>query len=164
MSPIQIHIHTMETPTKAEEIAASTDLYKATRGQIEHFENAINVRVIWLSIGQSFFFGVYASLISIKAPTPDLLAKEQLFTTIVPFAALLAVIFSLLDVLANIGYINRLRLDYEEATANIPSEQEYPFIWGERSDRIFQHTSTIVIPIIFIISWVIILSHTYHLV
>ena len=46
----------MESPTDIKDILPSTEIYKTTRGQIEHFENAINVRVIWLSIGQSFFF------------------------------------------------------------------------------------------------------------
>lgn len=31
-----------------------TEIYKTARAQIEHYDNAINQCVIWLSIGQSF--------------------------------------------------------------------------------------------------------------
>lgn len=154
----------MENIAKAEDIQPSTEIYKTTRAQIEHFDNAINVRVIWLSIGQSFFFGVYATLVSIKAPSPDLLVKQQILTSLLPIAALLTAFFTLFDVIANLNYMKTLRLNYEEASQNLPSDQAYPQIWGERNDRIFQHTSPILIPVIFILSWIIILLFTYNLV
>jgi hypothetical protein len=154
----------MATKKGAVELQPSTEIYKSTRGQIEYFENAINVRVIWLSIGQSFFFGVYATLVSIKAPTPDLLTKQHILTTLLPIAAVLTALFTLFDVVANLRYMHVLRIGYEDATKDVKSDKVYPFIWGEASDRVFQHTSPILIPVIFIVSWIIILLFTYNLV
>jgi hypothetical protein len=154
----------MENPTTPQEMAPPSDMYRTSRGQIEHFDNAINVRVIWLSIGQSFFFGVYATLVSIKAPTPDLLDKQKILTIILPIAALLTALFTLFDVIANLVYMRRLRLTYEENTKDIESDRIYPYIWGKPTDRVFQHSSPTLIPIIFIISWVVILLYTYNVI
>jgi len=153
----------MTTENKKNEIAPSTEIYKTTRGQIEHYDNAINQRVIWLSIGQSFFFGVYATLVSIKAPTPDLLNKQKLLATLLPFAALLAAVFTFFDVIATLVYMRKLRRYYEKAALGIESDSIYPPVYGRPIDRIFQHISPTLIPLVFILTWVAMLLYTYNL-
>jgi hypothetical protein len=147
------------TPT---DISPSSDIYKTSRGQIEFFGSSISQRVIWLSIGQSFFFGVYATLVSIKAPSPDLLAKQHILTVILPIAALLNAIVTLFDVASALYYMQKLRHRYEDATKDISSDTVYPNIWGKATDRMFQHSSPTLIPVIFIVSWAIILVCTYR--
>jgi hypothetical protein len=154
----------MENSKQIVEIPPSTEIYKTTRGQIEHFDNAINVRVIWLSIGQSFFFGVYATLVSIKAPTPDLLSKQLVLTNILPIAAVLTAIVTLFDVIANLSYMTLLRRNYEDSVKSIESDQIYPNVWGRPTDRIFQHASPTLIPIIFIVCWALIMMFNYHVI
>ena len=153
----------MTTENNQQEITPSTEIYKTTRGQIEHYDNAINQRVIWLSIGQSFFFGVYATLVSIKAPSPDLLAKQQMLATLLPFAALFAAIFTFFDVIATMVYMRKLRGYYENAASGIASDAIYPPVYGRPIDRIFQHISPTLIPLVFIFTWVIMLLYTYHI-
>jgi len=138
----------MENETAVREIKPSSEIYKTTRGQVEHFDNSVNVRVIWLSIGQSFVFGVYATLVSIKAPTPDLLSKQHVLTVILPIAGLLTAIATLFDVIASLNYMIRLRVNYEEVTKDLESDKIYPSIWGKTNDRIWQHTSPTLIPIV----------------
>lgn len=151
------------TATKhPENILPSSEIYKITRAQIEFYDNSVSQRVIWLSIGQSFFFGVYATLVTIKAPSPDLLAKQHILTVILPIAALLNALFTLFDVIAGLSYMRKLKRRYEDRTRKIASEKVYPFIWGKPTDRIFQHISPTLIPIIFVLSWVIILITTYR--
>ncbi|MDB5116509.1 MAG: hypothetical protein JWQ79_2001 [Mucilaginibacter sp.] len=151
----------MENNKSAKEVPPSTDIYKAVRGQIEHYDNAISQRVIWLSIGQSFFFGVYATLVSIKAPTPGLLAKQELFATVLPFAALSTAVFTSFDVIATLAYMKRLRRYYEQATKDVTADHSYPPVYGRPIDRIFQHISPTLIPLIFILTWMCLLIATY---
>jgi len=145
------------------ELNPSTDIYKTIRGQIEHYDNAINQRVIWLSIGQSFFFGVYGTLVSIKAPTPDLVAKQRMLALLFPIAAFLTAVFSLFDVIATLIYLKRLRRYYEDATKNKDVDQLYPPVYGRPSDRIFQHVSPVLIPTVFILTWAYLLLYDYRL-
>jgi hypothetical protein len=154
----------MEEKKPGEEIKPSSDVYKTNRGQIEHYDNAINQRVIWLSIGQSFFFNVYAMLVTAKAPTPDLFSKQKMLAVVFPFAALLTAIFTFLDVIATLIYLRKLRRYYEDATRNIEPDKNYPPVYGRPIDRIFQHTSPFLIPLIFISTWVYLLFYDHHLV
>lgn len=144
-------------------ITPVSEIYKTTRGQIEHYDNAISQRVIWLTIGQSFFFGVYATLVSIKAPTPDLLNKQKLLATLLPFAALLAAIFTLFDVIATLGYMRKLRAYYEKGSEGIATDDMYPPVYGRQIDRVFQHVSPTMVPLVFICTWAAMLLYSYHI-
>ncbi|WP_158825399.1 hypothetical protein [Mucilaginibacter lacusdianchii] len=130
-----------------------TEIYRVSRAQIEHHDNAVNQRVIWLSIGQSFFFNVYAMLVTAKAPTPELLSKQKMLGIIFPIAALLVAIFTLVDVMAGMYYMRKLRLNYKKVTDGSSHEGYYPMLNGNKFDRSFQRISPIAIPIIFIITW-----------
>jgi hypothetical protein len=153
----------MEQEKTSSELTPSSDIYKTVRGQIEHYDNAINQRVIWLSIGQSFFFGVYGTLVSIKAPTPQLVAKQSVLAVLFPIAAFLTAVFSLFDVVATLIYLRRLRRYYENATENKDVDSIYPPVYGRPSDRIFQHVSPVLIPTVFILTWAYLLLYDYRL-
>lgn len=152
----------MTTEYKKPETGPATAIYTTTRGQIEHYDNAISQRVIWLTIGQSFFFGVYATLVSIKAPTPELLNRQQLLLTLLPFAALLAAVFTLFDVIATLIYMRKLRGYYEAAAVGDNCDSSYPPVYGRQIDRVFQHISPTLVPMVFIVTWVIMLLYAYH--
>ncbi|MDB5017993.1 MAG: hypothetical protein JWQ84_2825 [Mucilaginibacter sp.] len=154
----------MANEKSSKEISPSTEVYKTNRGQIEHYDNAINQRVIWLSIGQSFFFNVYAMLVTGKAPTPDLMSKQKMLAVIFPFAALLTAVFTFFDVVATLVYLRKLRRYYERATESRESDKLYPPVYGRPIDRIFQHISPVLIPLVFIITWVYLLFYDHHLI
>lgn len=153
----------MENNKSTEKLAPATDAYKTNRGQIEHYDNAINQRVIWLSIGQSFFFNVYAMLVTAKAPSPDLMSKQKMLAVIFPFAALLTAVFTFFDVVATLNYLHKLRRYYEQATQN-DQDKDYPPVYGRPIDRVFQHLSPVLIPLVFILTWAYLLFHDHHLI
>ena len=140
-----------------------SEIYRVTRGQIEHYDNSVSQRVIWLSIGQSFFFNVYAVLVVFKAPTPGLFTKQQMLFSIFPIAALLVSVFSLIDVIAGFFYLRTLRKNYKNTTDGTSNESSYPLINGSKWDRISQHLSPIMVPIIFILTWSYLLLYDFKL-
>lgn len=138
-----------------------SEIYRVTRAQIEHHDNAVNSRVIWLSIGQSFFFNVYAMLVTAKAPTPELMSKQKMLAVIFPIAALAVAIFTLVDVMAGLFYMRKLRLNYKRVTDGSSHEGYYPMLNGNKFDRSFQRVSPIVIPAVFILTWIYLLLFDY---
>jgi hypothetical protein len=140
-----------------------SEIYRISRAQIEHHDNAVNQRVIWLSIGQSFFFNVYAMLVTAKAPSPELFQKQQMLAIIFPIAALLVAIFTFIDVVAGIFYMRKLRTNYKTATDGSSHENHYPMLNGNKWDRTFQRISPVMIPLIFIITWVYLLMFDHQL-
>ena len=139
-----------------------SSIYTVTRTQIEHYDNSVNQRVIWLSIGQYFFFNVYAMLVTAKAPTPPLFAKQQMLAVIFPIAALLVAVFTLVDVIAGLLYLRKLRLNYKSVTDGSSKENFYPMINGNKRDRFFQRLSPVMIPLLFIATWIYLLLYDYN--
>lgn len=138
-----------------------SSIYTVTRAQIEHYDNSVNQRVIWLSIGQSFFFNVYAMLVTAKAPTPPLFAKQQMLAVIFPIAALLVAVFTLIDVIAGLFYLRKLRKNYKGVTDGSSKENFYPMLNGNKWDRLFQRISPLMIPVLFIATWLYLLLYDY---
>src|ERR1700712_2063321 len=92
----------------------AADEYKVVRGQIEHVDNNLSQRVIWLVIAQSFFFSGYAVLINGKPALPELGVVHHILTDIFPIAALLTVLFTSIDVFNSLRYMRDLRKFYEK--------------------------------------------------
>jgi hypothetical protein len=139
-----------------------SEVYKVIRGQVEHVDNNLGQRVIWLVIAQSFFFGAYASLLNGKPAKPELDLIHGAMIKILPIAALLTVIFTFVDLVTSVLYMRGLRKKYEASlNADIDIDSSYPSITGSRSQRIFMHSSPILIPMLFIIVWVILLYIQY---
>lgn len=146
----------MSVPTPVSEI------YKVIRGQVEHVDNNLGQRVIWLVIAQSFFFSGYAILINGKPPKPELDLIHGALIKILPIAALLTVIFTFVDVITSLSYMRGLRKKYEASMdVDVNQDNAYPSITGSRNERIFMHTSPILIPALFIILWAILLYVQY---
>ncbi|WP_345949377.1 MULTISPECIES: hypothetical protein [unclassified Mucilaginibacter] len=142
---------------------ALSEIYRVSRAQIEHHDNAVNQRVIWLSIGQSFFFNVYAMLVTAKAPSPELFQKQQMLAVIFPIAALAVAVFTFIDVIAGLFYMRKLRRNYKAVTDGSSAENYYPMLNGNKRDRVFQRISPFMIPLIFIITWVYLLMFDHNL-
>ena len=138
------------------------DTYKEVRGQIEHLNNNLGQRVIWLVIAQSFFFSGYAILINGKPPDQNLMPVHDSMIKIIPIAALLTVIFTYLDVIASLIQMKKLRENFEsgEGSSRI-KDIHYPPINGNRKQRIFVHTSPMLMPIIFVVCWIILIVKQY---
>jgi hypothetical protein len=137
---------------------SAAEEYKLIRGQLEHVDNNLSQRVIWLVIAQSFFFSGYAVLINGKPPKPELDGIHQALVIIFPIAALLTVLFTFIDVFNSIRYLRDLRKFYENAEkGDDRSAKPFPPIFGIKRQRVLMHASTVLLPIVFIITWVVIL-------
>jgi hypothetical protein len=128
-----------------------SDLFKVVRGQIEHINNAINQRVVWLVIAQSFFFSGY-SILTTGNPEAQLLKdKQEILLLIFPIASLLTVILSYIDIIGNIVHIKQLRETYEQREPK--NEKEFPPVGGIKTLRNLELVSPLVLPAVFIIIW-----------
>src|SRR4051812_4776788 len=99
--------------TNTDNATKGAEEYKVIRSQIEHIDNALNQRVVWLVIAQSFFFSGYAILINGKPQKPELDQIHNSLLFIFPIAALLTVLFTGIDVYNSIKYMRGLRRYYE---------------------------------------------------
>jgi hypothetical protein len=141
-----------EHPTPASET------YSIVRGQIEHIDNNLSQRVIWLVIAQSFFFSGYSILINGKPQKPELDPSHHLMVNIFPIAALLTVVFTSIDVVNSIRYMFDLRKFYEKIDhGDDTTAKAYPPIHGVARQRIWMHASTVLLPITFLVIWIIVL-------
>ncbi len=139
-----------------------SEVYKVIRGQVEHVDNNLGQRVIWLVIAQSFFFGAYASLINGKPVKPELDPTHVALIRVLPIAALLTVLFTFIDVITSLVYMRGLRKKYEDSlNSDLDIDSAYPSITGSKSQRTFMHASPILIPTLFIIIWIILLYVQY---
>src|ERR1700710_2479377 len=94
------------------------DLYKVTRGQIEHVDNTISQRIIWLIISQSFFFSGYAILVTGNPNDIMLLGQQHTLLLLFPISALVMNVISLIDIVAGTIYLRKLRIDFNKKRKN----------------------------------------------
>jgi hypothetical protein len=135
------------------------DLYKTTRGQIEHIDNTISQRIIWLIISQSFFFDGYAILITGEPKDMLLWGKQHELILIFPIAALLMNVISLIDIISGMNYLKGLYLSFYDKNKIEKVDVPYPPIEGFRKLNFLKNLSAIILPSVFIIIWIIILIH-----
>jgi hypothetical protein len=147
-----------------ETVTESAEEYKIIRGQLEHIDNNLSQRVIWLVIAQSFFFSGYAVLLNGQPSKPDLMPIHTALEKIFPIAALLTVFFTCIDVVFSIRSMRDLRIYYEQSFARKEGDKSakaFPPILGIPRQRIWMHASPVLLPLIFIITWIIILIVQY---
>jgi hypothetical protein len=133
-----------------------TETYKVIRSQIEHIDNTISQRIVWLVIAQSFFFSGYAILVTGTAPDAFLSNKQQLLLVCFPVSAIIMTVISLVDIIAGMVYLNKLTSDYNVRKQD--NDVPYPPIQGFKRLNIFKNVSAIIVPAAFLIIWVIIMA------
>ena len=140
------------------------ELYGVIRSQIEHENDQVGQRVIWQILTQAFFFGAYATLLNAsKEAKNSLFASEQtVLLWLIPTAALLAGVLTYIGILSSLKTIVYLRQLYEgHATSEAPRDpscQLYPDIQGPPQPRYFAMVSPAVLPMVFTISWLVVLG------
>ena len=92
------------------------EFYDRLKGQIEHEDELINIRVVWQLLAQSFLFSTYATLLNAKGE-----AKSQLFVQqqefllwAVPIVALIAGMLASISIYTSIYTIEDLGSMYRE--------------------------------------------------
>jgi hypothetical protein len=128
-----------------------SQLYTVSREQIEHYNLSIGMRLIWLNNCLAFMFGVYAMLIIMKPPTPNLNAKAQTLSTLIPYIGIAVSLFTLFDIITSIIQMHKLTENYKKA--NYSQADSFPLLNGTMADRFFQRLSPIACGIIFLVIW-----------
>lgn len=133
----------------------SSDFYKVIRGQVEHLNNAINQRVVWLIIAESFFFNGYALLITGNPELQSMKNQQAFLMIIFPYASLLTVIISYIDIIGSLMYLKTLRKKYEKEQEI--GDELLPPITGWHRYFVLEHASSTLLPIIFTVIWIYII-------
>lgn len=134
----------------------ASNLYTTIRGQVEHLNNILSQRIIWLVIAQSFFFSGFAVLITGK-PDQKWAAIHEKLLVVFPVASMLAVILTYVDVISSLLYLRRLRNFYASKPKNDPNESNYPPMAGYKGLSMMEHVCPAVLPIVFTATWIYIL-------
>lgn len=143
----------MKTSTDNSPIAS--DFYKLIRGQIEHINNAINQRVVWLIIAQSFLFNGYALLINGLPEIQFMEDQQTLLMVIFPIASLIMVSLFYIDIIGSLLYLRALRKYYDAHCED--GDRLLPPVAGWVTFRRMEHFSSALLPLVFIIIWICII-------
>ena len=136
------------------------DWYHTVRDQIQHEDSLIMQRLAWLMAAQSFLFTAYA-IIANASPQPrnPVLVKQQdLLFTIIPGVACLSVVLIYCSVIAGILVQNRLREAY---ATHVAPAGNFPEIQGSRLTLLLGLASPILLPLVFLIAWLVIWSQAH---
>ena len=141
------------------QIAPASSQYTVIRSQIEEQHNTSNQRIFWLILSQSFFINAFVMLITAQPPK----GKEALYgimLNIIPLSSLLTIVFTYLDVIGSIIYINKLVKHYQRINIDDTQTGQLPPISGDKTDRIFARISPVLLPVMFIIIWIVMWAYT----
>jgi len=136
------------------------DWYHIIREQIQHEDNLIVQRLSWLMAVQSFLFTGYA-IIANASPQPrnPLSAKQQdLLFNIIPGVACVSDLLIYGSVIAGVLALGRLRHAY---ATHVASAGGFPEIQGSRLTRWLGVASPILLPLVFLIAWLIVWSQAH---
>jgi hypothetical protein len=136
------------------------DWYRTIRDQIQHEDNLIVQRLSWLMAAQSFFFTGYAIIANANPQARNaLLAKQQdLLFNIIPAVACISDILIYGSVIAGVLALYRLRRAYEKHVSSVGG---FPEIQGTRVTRWLGIASPILLPLVFLVAWLIVWSQAH---
>lgn len=135
------------------------EYYKVNRSQIEHVDNTISQRIVWLVISQSFFFSGYSVLITGSPADLSLIGKQHMLLILFPLSALIMNLVSLFDVVCGMVYLRKLTIDFNKKKEASNADFTFPPINGFKMLNQLKNLSSIILPAVFIIIWIIILIH-----
>lgn len=141
--------------TSKDNSPTASDFYKLIRGQIEHINNSINQRVVWLIIAQSFLFNGYALLINGLPEIQFMEDQQTLLMVIFPIASLITVSLFYIDIIGSLLYLRALRKNYDAQCED--GDRLLPPVAGWVTFRVMEHFSSALLPLVFIIIWIYII-------
>jgi hypothetical protein len=130
------------------------EIYRIIRSQIEHVDNTISQRIVWLVLSQSFFFSGYSILVTGVPKSSMLIEQQQMLLTLFPVSALLMNVVSLIDIVSGMVYLKKLSRDYNERGTTAGG---YPPIEGYKNLNRAKNSSSLIVPLVFLTVWMIIL-------
>jgi hypothetical protein len=144
----------------AANLLSPADWYRTIRDQIQHEDNLIVQRLSWLMAAQSFFFTGYAIIAnaSPQARSPLLAKQQDLLFNIIPAVACISDILIFCSVIAGVLALGRLRRAY---AAHVNAVGGFPEIHASRLIRALGMGSPILLPLVFLIAWLILWSKAH---
>jgi hypothetical protein len=144
----------------AANLLSPADWYRTIRDQIQHEDNLIVQRLSWLMAAQSFFFTGYAIIAnaSPQARSPLLAKQQDLLFNIIPAVACISDILIFCSVIAGVLALGRLRRAY---AAHVDAVGGFPEIHASRLIRALGMGSPILLPLVFLIAWLILWSKAH---
>jgi hypothetical protein len=147
----------MEEAKTVLESISRIEYYQIIRSQIEHEDNLINQRLSWFVAAQAFLFSAYAILLN--APSQVRLqrfATQEILFSLIPLVAIgVSILIYITVVAAMLAMANLRRLleghVKEEESALLPPVQGY------RQTLLLGQASPILMPFLFMISWIVLL-------
>lgn len=139
------------------------ELYDRLKGQMQHEDELINIRVVWQLLAQSFFFSTYATLLNTKGEGKDeLFAQQQEFLLwVVPIVALTAGLIASISIFTSIYTIENLGHFYQgykdQRGGQDHTTRLFPPIQGPEAIRRWARVAPIGLPLLFILTWLVIL-------
>jgi hypothetical protein len=141
--------------------ASASQLYNISRGQIEHNNMSIGLRLIWLNNCLAFMFGIYSSLTLYQSATPFWHTKAQMLSVAIPYIGVFVSLFTLLDVVMGIVRMGNILKHYQR-----DGQQEMlgmPMLDGTATDRFFQRLSPVAQSVFFLVIWLYLLLYDKHI-
>ena len=140
------------------QIAPASSQYTVIRSQIEEQHNTSNQRIFWLILSQSFFINAFVMLIT--QPPKGKEAPYGIMLNIIPLSSILTIVFTYLDVIGSIIYVDKLVKHYQRIDVDDTKSGQLPPISGDKADRIFARISPVLLPVMFIIIWIVMWAYT----
>jgi hypothetical protein len=139
-------------------------IYSAMRGQIEHEDNLINARIIWMVIAQSFLFSSFATALNSPAPPSDQFfpALHNWLLWLIPGIGVSLSLLVGISIAASLRRLEELRLMFTRYRG--PQEQaQFPPIESTTMADSLGPLPPILIPCLFIASWTaLLLRHAFE--
>jgi|GEM_PF-907233 len=156
---LEYHNHDNQPERNGREKIRSMDYYHLLRGHITQTHDLINVRTIWLSISQSFFYGGYATVANAPVdPKGAVFAQQQdVLLWLLPVAALVACIAIYLGLIGRVIHLSGLRKQFEQYVGENEEIADYPSIDATPFVRLMEKAAYLVLPAVFSLSWIFIL-------
>jgi hypothetical protein len=148
----------MEEAKTVLESISEIEYYQIIRSQIEHEDNLINQRLSWFVAAQAFLFSAYAILLN--APSQGRLQRfatqQEILFFLIPLVAIgVSILIYVTVIAAMLATANLRRL--LESHAKEKEIALLPPVQGYRQTLLLGQASPILIPFLFMISWIVLL-------
>jgi hypothetical protein len=139
-------------------------IYSVIRAQIEHEDNLINARVIWMVISQSFLFTSFATALNSPAKTEDQFFPK-LHTWLLWLVPGVGIALSCLVGISILSSLHRLRAT-RDFFAHYPTDKRndrFPPIESTTLHDSIGPVPPVTIPVVFILAWgALLLQHAFE--
>jgi hypothetical protein len=147
----------MEEAKTFVESISGIQYYQIIRSQLEHEDNLINQRLSWFVAAQAFLFSAYAILLN--APSQVRLegfgTQQEILFFLIPLVAIgMSILIYVTVIAAMLAMANLRRLLESHAKEK---EILLPPVQGYRQTLLLGQASPILIPFLFMISWIVLL-------